>query len=198
MSGLSLRIKKRDKLRNMLGFGLSDSPHKPQALSDGASNASLAQTPPGLPASPPILAPLAPSAPSTSSSTIATTAAAASCQAIQSSPSIPTPSTRDLWFDALQTLSESEQQAIQLARTTLRPLSESIEELLILTRTKQQECDKGSYEFHFQGKKIILRDVAEKIVFGLNKFKDAGDVAVNFDPVHAGLPWAGVRFLLEV
>lgn len=37
-----------------------------------------------------------------------------------------------------------------------------------------------------------------KIVFWLSKFKDVGDIAVNFDPVHASLPWAGIRFLLQV
>jgi hypothetical protein len=49
-----------------------------------------------------------------------------------------------------------------------------------------------------QERNIILRDVAEKIVFWLDKFKEVGDVAVNFDPVHAALPWAGVRLLLQV
>ncbi|CAG9956002.1 unnamed protein product [Clonostachys rosea f. rosea IK726] len=28
------------------------------------------------------------------------------------------------------------------------------------------------------------------------KFKEVGDIAVNFDPVHAALPWAAFRFLL--
>lgn len=32
----------------------------------------------------------------------------------------------------------------------------------------------------------------------LNKFLVVGDVAVNFDPVHAALPWAAVRFVLLV
>jgi hypothetical protein len=32
----------------------------------------------------------------------------------------------------------------------------------------------------------------------LDKFKQVGDVAVNFDPHHAALPWAGVRLMLEV
>ncbi len=32
----------------------------------------------------------------------------------------------------------------------------------------------------------------------LDKFKQVGDVAVNFDPQHAALPWAGIRLLLEV
>lgn len=32
----------------------------------------------------------------------------------------------------------------------------------------------------------------------VNKFVSVGDVAVNFDPVHAALPWAAVRFILVV
>jgi hypothetical protein len=32
----------------------------------------------------------------------------------------------------------------------------------------------------------------------IDKFKEAGDVAVSFDPVHAALPWAGIRFVLQV
>jgi hypothetical protein len=38
----------------------------------------------------------------------------------------------------------------------------------------------------------------EKTVSVLNKFVSVGDVAVNFDPVHAALPWAAVRFVLVV
>jgi ankyrin repeat domain-containing protein 50 len=73
-----------------------------------------------------------------------------------------------------------------------------MEELVGMIRKKQRECEEESYKFCFQGKEIILRDVAEKAVFWLNKFKEVGDIAVNFDPVHAALPWAGVRFLLQV
>jgi hypothetical protein len=45
---------------------------------------------------------------------------------------------------------------------------------------------------------IIIRDQLEKVVVWLEKFKAIGDIAVNFDPIHAALPWAGVRFLLLV
>lgn len=70
--------------------------------------------------------------------------------------------------------------------------------LISMTKSMQNECEKGSYKFRFGEKEIILRDVAGKIVFWLNKFKDVGDATVNFAPVHAGLPWAGIRFLLQV
>jgi len=114
---------------------------------------------------------------------------------------MPTSPTRDLWFDALQTLSEEEQKAIQHIQpiqAVQLPLSGRIEELVKITRTKQHECEREYYKFRFQGQEIILRDVAEKIIFWLNKFKAIGDIVVNIDPVHAGLPWAGVRFLLQV
>jgi hypothetical protein len=38
----------------------------------------------------------------------------------------------------------------------------------------------------------------EKTVSVLKKFVSVGDVAVSFDPVHAALPWAAVRFVLVV
>ena len=38
----------------------------------------------------------------------------------------------------------------------------------------------------------------ESIVKIINNFKDAGTSAANADPVHAGLPWAGICLLLSV
>jgi hypothetical protein len=42
------------------------------------------------------------------------------------------------------------------------------------------------------------RRFVEKTVSVLNNFVSFGDVAVSFDPVHAALPWAAVRFVLVV
>lgn len=36
----------------------------------------------------------------------------------------------------------------------------------------------------------------KKTVSVLNRFISFGDIAVSFDPVHAALPWAAVRFVL--
>lgn len=63
---------------------------------------------------------------------------------------------------------------------------------------KRNECEKRSWKLELNGRQIILRDVAEKILVWVDRFKQIGDVVVNFDPVHAALPWAVVRFLLEV
>jgi hypothetical protein len=48
------------------------------------------------------------------------------------------------------------------------------------------------------GETVILRDLFEKIIKWMNVFKEAGDMAAQYDPVHAALPWAGVRLLLQV
>jgi hypothetical protein len=43
-----------------------------------------------------------------------------------------------------------------------------------------------------------LRDVLGKIVRWIDHFKAAGDIAVQFNSGAASLPWAAVRFLLQV
>jgi len=45
---------------------------------------------------------------------------------------------------------------------------------------------------------VYIRDVLGKVAFWLDKIKSVGDVVASFDPVHAALPWAGVRFLIVV
>ena len=48
------------------------------------------------------------------------------------------------------------------------------------------------------GKAFILRDLLGKIVNCVNKFREVGDAVVQYDPTHAALPWAAVRFVLQV
>jgi hypothetical protein len=41
-------------------------------------------------------------------------------------------------------------------------------------------------------------DLFGKVIKWIDLFKQVRDTAVQYDPVHAALPWAGVRFLLQV
>ena len=45
---------------------------------------------------------------------------------------------------------------------------------------------------------LVLRDVFANIASLVEKFIAVGDIAVQYDPGHAALPWAAVRFLLQV
>ena len=54
------------------------------------------------------------------------------------------------------------------------------------------------WKIKFREEEVVLRDVGMKILRWVDTFKQIGDTIVQFDPVHAALPWAGFRFLLQV
>ena len=54
------------------------------------------------------------------------------------------------------------------------------------------------WKIKFRDEEVVLRDVGMKILRWVDTFKQIGDIIVQFDPVHAALPWAGFRFLLQV
>jgi ankyrin repeat domain-containing protein 50 len=117
-----------------------------------------------------------------------------SAQVVRNTPA------KDLWAEAQQKLSDKEKAAITLLWPPLQANSQADtpQQLIAVVEKKREECDQKRWKFKLNGRQILLRDVAEKVIIWLNKFKEIGDVAVNFDPVHTALPWAGVRFLLQV
>ena len=54
------------------------------------------------------------------------------------------------------------------------------------------------WKISFRGDEIILKDIGMKILRWVDNFKQIGDIVVQYDPVHAALPWAGFRILLKV
>jgi len=48
------------------------------------------------------------------------------------------------------------------------------------------------------GQHAGIRKLLGRLVDVLDRIKQVGDIAVSADPIHAGLPWAAVRFLLTV
>jgi len=53
-------------------------------------------------------------------------------------------------------------------------------------------------KFRLGDKEIDVQAKADRLVGWITKFKEVGDIAVQYDPVHAALLWAGVRFILMV
>jgi len=108
----------------------------------------------------------------------------------------------DLWAKALPKLSDQDREEIKKIKASMgqqqKSFKDQIEDMVVLTKKKQDECEKKAWKFEFLKREIVLKDVAERVVSGLVKFKEFGDIAVAFDPVHAALPWAGVRLLLQV
>jgi hypothetical protein len=108
---------------------------------------------------------------------------------------------RNLWSAALEKLPPPDKdRLLQHCPTSAAGATPQVDiaALRAIVTKRRDDCEKRRWRFCFRGRDIILRDKAAKTLAWLDKFKQIGDVAVNFDPHHAALPWAGVRFLLEV
>jgi hypothetical protein len=62
------------------------------------------------------------------------------------------------------------------------------------------ECVKKQWVLYTNknGEKIMVREIFNRMSGWINRFKEVGDVAIQYDPGHAALPWAAVRFFLQV
>lgn len=74
----------------------------------------------------------------------------------------------------------------------------AVDQTYSAARDKKQQCDDKRWRWTFRGKDVVLRDEAEKVILWIDRFKPVGDIAVNAAPIYAGLPWAGIRTILEV
>ncbi|KAL9613019.1 MAG: hypothetical protein Q9167_002409 [Letrouitia subvulpina] len=102
----------------------------------------------------------------------------------------------DLWKLALSKLSEEDKQTIDFEHPEKLEVLSNLHQL---TYDAKVECDKKRWRFtRRSGETVIVRDLLGKVIKWVDLFRQVGDVAMQYDPVHAALPWAGVRFLLQV
>ena len=74
-----------------------------------------------------------------------------------------------------------------------------LKDILEAVEEKKELCLQKRWKYRrANGETVILRDVLGKMVRWVSKFQEVGDNAVQYDPVHAALPWAAVRFILKV
>ncbi|KAL2827291.1 ankyrin repeat-containing domain protein [Aspergillus pseudoustus] len=65
--------------------------------------------------------------------------------------------------------------------------------------TQVQQAKQNQWRFRKRnGEEVTVREVFEKIATWVAKFKEIGDIAAGIDPAHVGLPWAAVRFFLQL
>ena len=103
--------------------------------------------------------------------------------------------TQSLWQKALADLDEELRATPDFNRSSkLNVLQKTLE----TAEQKKQLCLWKRWKFERHGEQIILRDVLEKIIKWVDHFKSLGDIAIQADQAHASLPWAWVRFLLQV
>lgn len=104
-----------------------------------------------------------------------------------------------LWAEAHSHLSNKEQEVIARSLPADRGDADLIPEILLRdVRAKREICDKRRWTFRCGDHTVQLRDTADKVLGWLDKFKAVGDIVSNVDPLHAGVPWAGIGFLTQV
>jgi hypothetical protein len=102
----------------------------------------------------------------------------------------------NLWDKAAEALTDSDKQQIDFSRFDKLAV---LNDLLGVVEEKKRLCTDKLWKYKKRdGEVVILRDSLEKVVKWVNKFKEVGDAAVQYDPSHAALPWAGVRLFLQV
>lgn len=122
----------------------------------------------------------------------------------------------DLWDKALTCLEESNEDrdiitivqefakkstkgVADLGSSPVKGLAKDIKESMEQKIKDQQvNREQHAWKITIGQHEYSVREFVDKTVTILNKFVAVGDVATSFDPVHAALPWAAVRFFLAV
>lgn len=108
-------------------------------------------------------------------------------------------SSKSLWDIAVQKLSPEDRQHIDFNCPKAPQKLLVLDQLRCAAEEKKNLCLAKRWKYSKKnGETIILRDVIDKIITWIDKFIRIGDCAVQYDPIHAALPWAGVRLLLQV
>ncbi|KAF4880032.1 Ankyrin repeat and KH domain-containing protein 1 [Colletotrichum siamense] len=102
----------------------------------------------------------------------------------------------DLWDKAFQSLSPNLQASLNASKTPRRDILRAV--LRVAEDKRDMALRKGWRFTNRSGEVILVRDLLEKIVDWVNRFKATGDTIVQYSPTEAALPWAAVRFLLQI
>ncbi|KAB8215101.1 ankyrin repeat-containing domain protein, partial [Aspergillus novoparasiticus] len=105
---------------------------------------------------------------------------------------------KDRWREAFERLPEDKQDILNgmgFNDLTAGSMKSSIEHLVDAVDEKQQECQNAFWKLKVAGKEIVFREYTDQIVGWLEK---AGDIAIQFAPPQASLPWGVVKNLMQI
>ncbi|KAF7952034.1 uncharacterized protein EAE97_001531 [Botrytis byssoidea] len=101
----------------------------------------------------------------------------------------------DLWNEALKQVQFTNTSALVAAGLERRQI---LVEILDLVQKQELKAQERKWKWKKKnGQVIIIRDIFVKLAIWIEKFKSIGHIVVQYDPIHASLPWALVRFLLQ-
>ncbi|KAK4084375.1 uncharacterized protein Triagg1_855 [Trichoderma aggressivum f. europaeum] len=119
-----------------------------------------------------------------------------STTANSSSPSTFQSQEKSLWEAALRKLPDSERLLIIVENGNKL---EILHQILALAEGKKEICLQRRWKFKKkEGEIVIIRDKLEKITTWITRFNEVGSTVVQYDPLHAAVPWAGILIILQV
>jgi hypothetical protein len=104
----------------------------------------------------------------------------------------------NLWQEAFQKAEGKTKKWIEkngANKPDSRPVKQQIDELVRLAKAKEKDCDDNSRHITVGSHRIILRDYAASAVDCLQTI---GDIAIQFAPPQASIPWSVVKAVLQV
>ncbi|KAF7927550.1 uncharacterized protein EAE98_005932 [Botrytis deweyae] len=72
------------------------------------------------------------------------------------------------------------------------------EQMATMVQKKQEILESKQWTIKISGKSLKVKDQVKRIMEAFKKVKEFGAALASIDPIHAGLPWAGVSFLLSL
>lgn len=97
-----------------------------------------------------------------------------------------------LWDTAFRTLCKEDQQAFDFSGPEYLGI---LDDVLVAVGEKRNLCRQKMWKFTWDEKEFILRDIADKMITWVNKFKNS---RTQGDPIDLRIPWGLIRYLLEV
>jgi predicted P-loop ATPase len=97
----------------------------------------------------------------------------------------------DLWLQALDKLSAENSAVIGTSipqKLNVAETSSLFDDVKEAVQKQARQHEGKRWTVNFGGRKVVLRDKVQKILFWVEKFKGIGDVISSVDPVHAALP----------
>jgi hypothetical protein len=118
---------------------------------------------------------------------------------VQQCPTAAVALSWDFLDRALKLLSQRDRATVEEhVLTAVGDIDSALRVAFNAAQDKQMLCEDKRWTFTFRGHTVRLRDETDNVMLWLDRFKQVGDIAANVDPIHAGLPWAGIRLLLQV
>lgn len=107
---------------------------------------------------------------------------ASTCASLRSHQSLKA---GDLWTCAIEKLSENERTVISEFHPDDR--LDILTHLIGLVEAKRDECGKRSWVINLRGRRVVFREVANRVIAWIKTFKEVGVAAAQYS-AHAALP----------